>query len=53
MDKTQKATKHLPLLRGFTTRAVVVGEAMLVHPITANYETDHFGVMCLFLQVKR
>jgi hypothetical protein len=26
---------------------------MLVHPITVNYETDHFGVMCLFFASKQ
>lgn len=52
MDKTEKATKHLPLLRGFTTRAVTIGEAMLAQPLALNYETDHFGVMCLFFASK-
>ena len=51
-DKTEKAKRHLPLLRGFTTRAVEIGEAMLAQPIKINYETDHFGVMGLFFASK-
>jgi hypothetical protein len=50
MDNTEKATKHLPLPRGFTNRAVAIGDAMLAQPIYVQY--DHFGVTCLFLASK-
>jgi hypothetical protein len=44
MNKTEKAIKHVPMLR-FTTRAVAIGDAMLEQPVTLDYAGPRQGAV--------